>query len=603
MSAVDHLGADVSGLTTITAGSELFYPVAGIYTIRYYIDNNGNTSGLDNNCEDESTAVLYIIPQPEITFDVIDGLCLGVDDYPRDLRPYYELAIPPGTVTIAPGDPVFTIAVASAANATINPDGTGFQPTLGYFGPVEVCVTSSYTLNGVLCTDTKCDIIQILEPITHTRVCNCTGTENFTLDVTLNGGLPELFATGPESFYNIDFILGVTSPATPPTDVIAGGTFSVTVVGGMPYIIRITDGVGCEYYVTGTCGSNVPVDYLGLNGNYCQNDPPTTLYDYRFFDLEVGNEPPLLCNGFNLLELYTWEINSNFGGFVNGTDVNGLDDDLTNPGEAVFIPQNAGPGMHVIRYCIDYSQCPDYNQALGQCIVCTEKVVYVYPEFDPSFETNVPAVICVSPATPVSLVLDDIANVAATFATYEPIFDPNGTNAIPDVQEYIQWSVNGNPLGTLPDGSAVFTPTEVGVNIIRVVVGYQDCSYEALRAVQVVESVNASLQADITICSNASQQFNLTQLYIPAITTQGGTWSVVGAAPTGTAVSGDVLSYQNNLIDPTSTITVRYSVGDPANGTADPADGDCYGEDDVVITLNRTPDTPYFRFTRCRLFG
>jgi hypothetical protein len=428
VSAVDHLGADVSGLTTITAGSELFYPVAGIYTIRYYIDNNGNTSGLDNNCEDESTAVLYIIPQPEITFDVIDGLCLGVDDYPRDLRPYYALANPPGTVTIAPGDPVFTIAVASAANATINPDGTGFQPTLGYFGPVEVCVTSSYTLNGVLCTDTKCDIIQILEPITHTRVCNCTGTENFTLDVTLNGGLPELFATGPESFYNIDFILGVTSPATPPTDVIAGGTFSVTVVGGMPYIIRITDGVGCEYYVTGTCGSNVPVDYLGLNGNYCQNDPPTTLYDYRFFDLEVGNEPPLLCNGFNLLELYTWEINSNFGGFVNGTDVNGLDDDLTNPGEAVFIPQNAGPGMHVIRYCIDYSQCPDYNQALGQCIVCTEKIIYVYPEFDPSFETNVPAVICVSPATPVSLVLDDIANVAATFATYEPIFDPNAVN-------------------------------------------------------------------------------------------------------------------------------------------------------------------------------
>ena len=361
--------------------------------------------------------------------------------------------------------------------------------------------------------------------------------------------------------------------------------------------VQVTDNItGCQQLIPIYCDAAAALaqaearDILGLNALYCVGDPTTTLYDERLFYTPPAVFPLACPDGSPFNETYEWSI-SNDGGttFAPANGTNGLEVPVPTSGTALFQPTDLAAGQYVIRYCVNYSSCDFCLPAGlgGNCLACVEQVTYVYPSFDPTF--TLPPLVCGTPTVPFALALDNEAAILAEIATLANIFDP--ANEIDEEDEFIRWSGNGvtddanGPGGVL----AVSTP---GVYTVMVEVGAPNCVRSHAQTITVVEEVNALIDTDISLCTNNSRQFDLQQLFL-ATTTPNGTWSFVGAPPAGVSINGDVLSYDPAALAATQTFTVRYTVGD-VGGTAAPADGDCYGESDAVITLVLYPSSRNF---------
>ena len=209
--------------------------------------------------------------------------------------------------------------------------------------------------------------------------------------------------------------------------------------------------------------------------------------------------------------------------------------------------------MHVIRYCIDLSNCPDYNPLPGvPCEYCTDQVTYVFPEFNAQFA--VPQTICEND-TPLDLILTDEAGVLALFDTYEGDFDPTGE--IREEEVYVNWFGDGVmelPLASATNATggargtprALFDPAVAGpgLHIITVEVGYGDCQHTYTQAITVTTG-NPAIQ-DVTVCESPSGTINLVAMLDN--TPLGGLWTF--SNPDGIinfSETNGILTYQ---IDP-----------------------------------------------------
>ena len=517
---------------------------ASIYTVTY---DEPATGGF---CDEiPSTADIEVVPTPNPFLNIPDNLCLAAEDYPRDFSIYG------GQALTDPG-PALLDYYSTTPGVIINADGTGFDPA-GVTGTVQICLDAIYDNGaGFACTATVCDNIVISEPITATTECQCTAPNATQYDVvvTVNGGAP---AGNPAEFYNISFAGGIIAPLVPPTNIGDGGTFTITVAVGQPYTLYIEDTEACDLFIGGTCGPLQPMDYIGLSPTYCVTDPAITLYDWRTF---YPTTFPVVCGTLpGEEEGYTWYISSDGGTTFDPAGISISGNGLQQAGspfsqpEAVFSPTGAGPGMHVIRYCIDLSNCPDYNPLPGvPCEYCTDQVTYVFPEFNAQFA--VPQTICEND-TPLDLILTDEAGVLALFDTYEGDFDPTGE--IREEEVYVNWFGDGVmelPLASATNATggargtprALFDPAVAGpgLHIITVEVGYGDCQHTYTQAITVTTG-NPAIQ-DVTVCESPSGTINLVAMLDN--TPLGGLWTF--SNPDGIinfSETNGILTYQ---IDP-----------------------------------------------------
>jgi len=447
--------------------------------------------------------------------------------------------------------------------------------------PTEVNLAPGQTSIDIILYNIYCGgsllTVPVQQGLTATAdACTCNGTQcSAAINVTTGSG-------------NYDFV------ALNGTMV---GTDFVFFDGEYSGFVQVTDNVtGCQELVTVYCEGAVELvqaanrEILGLQAIYCADDPTTTLYDERLFDNPALAFPVACPDGGGFVETYSWSISSDGGTtFAPANGVNGLEVPAPTSGTALFQPTDLVAGQYIIRYCVDLSLCNFCTPPGGadDCTACIERAVYVYPSFDPTF--TLAPLVCGTPIAPLTLALDNEAAILAELATLAPIFDP--ANEIDEEDEYIRWSGNGVTDDANGPGGTFATATP-GVYTITVEVGYPACSRTHVQTFTVVEEVNALVDDAITLCSNAAEQFNLDQLYLPT-TTQGGTWSIVGVAPPGVAVAGNVLSYDEAQLAATQTITLLYAVGD-VGGTPAPDDGDCYGESNAVVTLVLSPDSRNF---------
>ncbi len=178
------LGGTFTASAGTVSGDVFTYTAAGPFPIIVDITYTVGTAPFDatNGCGDEQTVTLTIIEQPEAAFDTPDFLCeLQAGDAPYDLNDYLTSL----DANYSTGTPDRNWVVISGT-ATINADGTGFNPTAA--GTVVVQLTETFSANGVDCSSVWTETISIadVEDPTWTNpspVCE----EDLPLDLSVIG--------------------------------------------------------------------------------------------------------------------------------------------------------------------------------------------------------------------------------------------------------------------------------------------------------------------------------------------------------------------------------------------------------------------------------
>ncbi|MBK8470792.1 MAG: hypothetical protein IPL33_00425 [Sphingobacteriales bacterium] len=209
-----------------------------------------------------------------------------------------------------------------------------------------------------------------------------------------------------------------------------------------------------------------------------------------------------------------WTVQSGTGGSIAGS---------------ILTPTAAG-GTLTIRLTETENQ-------LNFCSNIHEEVVQILPNLDPAW-TN-PSPVCASATD-----LDLTAQITG---------DAGGT-----------WSGTGVTVAGLLDISTAGTYT------ITYTVGSGICTESMTHNIVVEPNADAGLTASDLLCYDASQEYDLTQLFT-ATTTKGGTFALAGGGSpfAGSTVSGDILHYTGpGVYNITYTITGASGGACSATGTA-----------------------------------
>ncbi|MBK8470794.1 MAG: hypothetical protein IPL33_00435 [Sphingobacteriales bacterium] len=320
---------------------------------------------------------------------------------------------------------------------------------------------------------TECDVC--FKPITATvGSCACASGQKRVTISNIQGGVPQ---DVPSATYNYEVVGGtiVSSTATAPG--------SVTIAlspGETTWLLQVDDGNGnfCHESFTGSCGTIVEPEFVGLEASICQDHAP--------FTISVANAPSPFVG--------TVSASSNPGGIfsISGGTI------TVTPAN---LPSNSG-GLFTLTYSIPANTTTQTN--CGAYSISQQIEILNY--YDPAF--TVPAVVC-----------QGAAAIALTAAG-----SPTAAQSL--------WS---GPLVTDIGINGTFDPTTVGTYTIEHTVnaeGSAECRNTYSQTITVVPQVDATLQ-DQTYCSdNVLAPINLDALFT-STTTSGGSWSgpnVVGGS-------------------------------------------------------------------------
>ncbi len=329
--------------------------------------------------------------------------------------------------------------------------------------------------------------------------------------------------------------------------------------------LTVEDNDDCESTISGLF-ETPEADILALSNDYCQFDAAHLIFGDPNGAPYVGpiTDPtdPLV----NDLPAGTFTTDAVPASLIDNGD-----------NTATFDPFLAGPGQHSVFFQVGTD--PD-------CQAQDQQIINIYPSFLARFDdptTGLPTVVCQGAnGGTITFQPDDLANMNATFTTFEGVFFVVTGNGIADeVDAFVNFDGTGVVDGG--DGTATFdTNLAPGTYTVTLFAGYEQCSASQSHSITIVEEVDATLAAYALCGQENGGQVDLNAMF-GATTTAGGTFATVTA---GVTIAGDVLTYPAGF---SGDVAVTYSVGDAVVG------GDCFDNTGAAtLTINDSNPAVFF---------
>lgn len=358
---------------------------------------------------------------------------------------------------------------------------------------------------------------------------------------------------------------------------VPAGNFEFQVREGQPWTVTVIDATGCIVAQEGVM--DLPNPDFNVPSPLCTTDPTVELYEYN-----CAYVPPFA------------PLN---GTFFGDAGVNDNGDNCS----ATYDPFEAGPGVHLVAYCVEPVAGGGNGYGPGfyeeGCGICHTETIYVYPSFDgydatgnlivdmglqtggtPQADAPLQVSYCLGHGD-VTLGLTNYNNIAALFATLEPEFDADGL--IDEDDFFITWS--GPGITDNPDGTATLAfgwganEMPLGAHAIQVTVGYPNCPTDKVVIVNVLPNFDATIN-NLATCSTEGEMFDLTGLF-GASTTAGGYFYQVGAGGALTAIPSGMIPNGDG-----TSVNILYSnTPDLTNVSQCNAD-DCINCDQATVTFS-----------------
>jgi len=358
---------------------------------------------------------------------------------------------------------------------------------------------------------------------------------------------------------------------------VPAGNFEFQVREGQPWTVTVIDATGCIVAQEGVM--DLPNPDFNVPFPLCTTDPTVELYENN-----GAYVPPFA------------PLN---GTFLGDAGVNDNGDNVS----ATYDPFEAGPGVHLVAYCVELVAGGGNGYGPGNyeegCGICHTETIYVYPSFDgydatgnlivdiglqtggsPQADAPLQVSYCLGHGD-VTLGLTNYTNIASLFATLESEFDAD--HLIDEDDFFITWS--GPGITDNPDGTATLAfgwganEMPLGAHAIQVTVGYPNCPTDKVVIVNVLPNFDATIN-DLATCSTEGNSFDLTGLF-GATTTAGGYFYQVGAGGALTAIPSG--SIPNG--DGTSVNILYSNTPDLTNVSQCNAD-DCINCDQATVTFS-----------------
>ncbi len=590
------------GATGSIVGGELVYTAAGCYEISYEFTATDADACV---AVAAGSAFVYVSEEPQPSFDLAEEVCwdgtAGNTLTPIINSPEYTTAAAEvwtssntavATVDAATG----VVTIVSAGTVDICLEETITNPVCNATGPQDCVEESCHTLT-IVETGTALDptFTAVPNPVCQgvDVVLTATGDQNgeFTgegvTDATPNDGTAIFNSTTPGIYtvtYTVNSGEGCTATMSlsievqeqpsigTPTDlhiecsVSASGSVSIISLfpgasegGTYTYVSGGATGsiVGEELVYTAPGCYEVSYEFTATDADACNPVPPGSAFVY------ISEQPQ---PDFDLAEEACWD------GTIGNVLVPIINSPIyTTPAAEVWT--STDPTIATVDVATGFVTIV----SAGTVGICLEETIT-----NPACNGTGPQD-CVEQTCHILTIIETATALDPTFTA-----DPNpvcpGLNVILTATGNQNGEFTGegvvDPVAN--DGSAIFNSSTPGTYTITYTINTDEgCTASMSLLIEVLEQVDATINSDYTACFDEDGQFDLTSLFIPGTTTEGGIFTFV---PNGTAatVEGDILTYPEP-----GQYTVNYTIGDPDVG------GQCF---DFALATITIIDVPAFSF-------